>query len=294
MMVMLTGVLFAAGWHDVVINEVAWMGTDASGTDEWIELCNNTTSQIDLTDWEITGSGLDANGLSGSISATGYYLIENDEEVVRDVDGDNIDSSISLSDQGATLILRDKFDNEIDQVDCSEGWFAGDKDIKISMERIDPEKSGTESGNWATNDLTKINGEDDNGNDIFGTPRKKNSVYGKTIYTASDILEIKPSLIFPFGDASPSQSTEAGIYYNVESGAFITIKIFNTNGNLIKTLANSKRTNSATGNYSWIGTDSKGEKVPMGVYIVHIKAVDSNGDIETGQAIVTVGRNFNR
>ncbi|MDA3792840.1 MAG: hypothetical protein PF545_04185, partial [Elusimicrobia bacterium] len=80
----------------------------------------------------------------------------------------------------------------------------------------------------------------------------------------------------------------------VESGALITIKIFNTNGNIVKTLANSKETNSATGNYGWTGTDSKGEKVPMGIYIVHIKAVDSDGDIETDQATVVVGRNFNK
>ena len=29
---------------DVVVSEIAWMGTDASPTDEWIELYNNTAA----------------------------------------------------------------------------------------------------------------------------------------------------------------------------------------------------------------------------------------------------------
>ena len=35
---------------DVVISEIAWMGTTASSYDEWIELYNNTAGPIDLTD----------------------------------------------------------------------------------------------------------------------------------------------------------------------------------------------------------------------------------------------------
>ena len=37
----------------VVINEVAWMGTEAAARDEWIELYNNTTSTIDITGWHL-------------------------------------------------------------------------------------------------------------------------------------------------------------------------------------------------------------------------------------------------
>ena len=35
--------------HDVVINEVAWMGTAADHNDEWIELYNATDAPITLT-----------------------------------------------------------------------------------------------------------------------------------------------------------------------------------------------------------------------------------------------------
>ena len=39
---------------DVVINEVAWMGTSDNWRDEWIELHNPTSSSIDLTGWVLT------------------------------------------------------------------------------------------------------------------------------------------------------------------------------------------------------------------------------------------------
>ena len=38
---------------DVVFNEIAWMGTGADYRDEWIELHNNTTHDIDLSGWSI-------------------------------------------------------------------------------------------------------------------------------------------------------------------------------------------------------------------------------------------------
>jgi hypothetical protein len=42
-------VVRAASVRDVVISEVAWMGTQASANDEWIELYNTTSAPIDLT-----------------------------------------------------------------------------------------------------------------------------------------------------------------------------------------------------------------------------------------------------
>ena len=41
----------AAGSLDVVISEIAWMGSTSSSTDEWLELHNNTATAIDLTGW---------------------------------------------------------------------------------------------------------------------------------------------------------------------------------------------------------------------------------------------------
>ncbi|MBU1867899.1 hypothetical protein KJ608_00340, partial [Patescibacteria group bacterium] len=46
-----------------------------------------------------------------------------------------------------------------------------------SMERIDPNDSGSLSSNWCTNDGVTINGLDANGDKILGTPKIQNSCY---------------------------------------------------------------------------------------------------------------------
>ncbi|MBI2451234.1 MAG: lamin tail domain-containing protein, partial [Parcubacteria group bacterium] len=39
--------------NPIVINEIAWQGTQAKSQDEWIELYNRTDQDIDLTDWQL-------------------------------------------------------------------------------------------------------------------------------------------------------------------------------------------------------------------------------------------------
>jgi len=53
-------VVRAASVSDVVISEVAWMGTQASANDEWIELYNNLDHDLNLVGWALddaAGSG---------------------------------------------------------------------------------------------------------------------------------------------------------------------------------------------------------------------------------------------
>ena len=38
---------------NVVINEIAWMGSAASASDEWIELKNTTNESINLSGWTL-------------------------------------------------------------------------------------------------------------------------------------------------------------------------------------------------------------------------------------------------
>ena len=54
---LINNIIYAASAGDVVINEIAWMGTEASSGHEWIELYNTTGNDIDLTNWCIEDSG---------------------------------------------------------------------------------------------------------------------------------------------------------------------------------------------------------------------------------------------
>ncbi|MCF7876445.1 lamin tail domain-containing protein, partial [Candidatus Bipolaricaulota bacterium] len=48
--------LHSAEKGEVVINEIAWMGTDASSSDGWLELYNTTDKTFDLSSWSIYGA----------------------------------------------------------------------------------------------------------------------------------------------------------------------------------------------------------------------------------------------
>ena len=80
--VLLPGSGYTESPLDVVISEIAWMGTTTSSNDEWIEpYSNNTGSAIDLTSWALSAAdGTPSITLAGIIPAGGYYLLERTDD----------------------------------------------------------------------------------------------------------------------------------------------------------------------------------------------------------------------
>ena len=163
---------------NVVINEVAWMGTEASYSNEWIEICNNTDLAISLDGWSLKAAdGTPDINLVGIIPGKGFYLLERtDDTTVPDITADQIYTG-ALSNKGEFLQLFDGGDNLIDEVNCSDGWFTGDNSIKQTMERVNSQLSGNDSENWQTSQSPG------------GTPRAQNSA--KLAETGSPQVEDK-------------------------------------------------------------------------------------------------------
>jgi hypothetical protein len=122
----------------VFINEVAWMGTTLSATDEWIELFNDGAEDIALSGWKILADdGSPSVGLSGSIPANGYYLLERtDDGSVPNVAADKIYSG-DLGNAGETLRLLDNAGGIVDTVIGGTGWqsLGGDNTTKDTPQR---------------------------------------------------------------------------------------------------------------------------------------------------------------
>ena len=171
----------------VVINEVAWMGTQASTADEWIELCNAADQPITLTGWTLSDGGDISVTLSGVIPAGGYFLLERtDDGTISDVPADQPYSG-NMGNSGETLTLRDDTGIIISTANGDgEEWPAGDIGTKATMERIDPTAPDTDD-NWATNDGTTRSGHDADGNPINGTPKCRNSATAP----AADLVVLK-------------------------------------------------------------------------------------------------------
>ena len=163
----------------IMINEIAWMGTKASANDEWIELYNPNEESVDILGWQLLFRPTEGeeritvfesvlNQQTPSIDPLGYFLLERtDDNVIFDEPADYIFKG-ALNDSGGSFELKDNYGRIVDSAYFPEGWPAGEKEGgKASMERIGEE--------WKTNNLVVKNGRDHDSNDIFGTPKAKNS-----------------------------------------------------------------------------------------------------------------------
>lgn len=137
---------------NVVINEIAWMGTASSPSDEWIEIYNDGSQPIDLNGWTLSAiDGTPNINFSGAankiIPANGFFLLERtDDSAVSNITADLIFTG-ALSNDGENLILKNKDGDEINRVNTSAGWPAGDNTTKETMQK-------TPAGNWITAQAT--------------------------------------------------------------------------------------------------------------------------------------------
>ena len=142
---------FSIASANVSINEIAWMGTAVSGTDEWIELVNDSDTSVDLSGWRIEAEdGSPSIGLSGMIAANGYFLIERtDDTTVPDITADLVAPfGNGLSNTGETLRLKDAGGVIIDVVAGGVDWgnIGGDNATKETAQKT--------SGSWVTGSPT--------------------------------------------------------------------------------------------------------------------------------------------
>jgi uncharacterized repeat protein (TIGR01451 family) len=160
---------------DLIISEVAWSGTAASGADEWIELYNRSHLAVNIDGWVLSGTYLDIE-LSGSVAPNGFFLLErNDDDTVSNIPADQIYIGV-LANTGDSIYLDDHNGSNVDSVNSDGGhWPAGSSSPDyLSMERISPWSPDADS-NWTDNDTLTRNGLDANGDPINGTPHRPNS-----------------------------------------------------------------------------------------------------------------------
>ncbi len=257
----------AASSLDVVINEIAWMGTEAYSVDEWIELYNTTDQDLDLTGWTLEAAdGTPSITLSGTIPAHGYLLLERtDDTTVSDITADQIYTGALVND-GEELILKDTTGAIIDTAnDDGGGWPAGDKDTKSTMERIDPLAPDSDA-NWATNDGITRNGQDANGNLINGTPKAQNSVTNFP----------------PVADANGPYSCSVGDTINLDGSG-------------------SSDSDGSINKYEWdydsdgqyddaTGVDPAYNCTTSGIHTIGLKVTDNDGAIDTDSTTVDVNQ----
>jgi cysteine-rich repeat protein len=146
----------------VVISEVAWMGTNVSAYDEWIELYNAGSALQSLDGWRLVAAdGSPSISLYGTIPPGGYLLLErSDDTTVPEVEADIVYTG-ALSNTFEKLLLLDLTGVVVDETPSGDSWAAGDSSTRATMYRVDPYASS-----WATSTKPYSGG--------YGTPRTAN------------------------------------------------------------------------------------------------------------------------
>ncbi len=152
--------------QNLIINEVAWMGTVNSANDEWMEFKNISGGDIDLDGYQVIDLGEQIKiQLTGKLPAGGFYLLERtDNTSVPEIAADQIYVG-ALANTGEGLRLFNKDCGLIDEVFAAPDWPAGDNAYKKTMERAADFSWRNYSGDPSAS----------SGQVIYGTPKAENS-----------------------------------------------------------------------------------------------------------------------
>ncbi|MGM0497800.1 MAG: lamin tail domain-containing protein, partial [Bacteroidota bacterium] len=182
--------LVIADENDIVINEIMADPYPPAGLpeEEYIELHNTTSSEIDLTDW-ILQVNSSTKSFPETKIASQSYLILCDKDIAETMeDYGNVtgfSSFPNLINSSAEIAIKDTSGKNINSVAYTDHWYK-DEDKEnggYSLEKIDPENNCSGINNWEASEAS-----------IGGTPGEENSVYGSNMDTAAPrltFLEVK-------------------------------------------------------------------------------------------------------
>lgn len=146
----------------------------------------------------------------------------------------------------------------------------------VSLERIHPESPIEVADSWHSAAA----------NVGYATPGKVNSQFiGKGVLEETQQLTVEPSSFSPF---RAGRSYTIISYLVHASAALATIKVFNTNGQEVKTLLNNQAIGTA-GFVRWNGDDNNGNFVGVGYYIIHFSYFTPAGQVRELKQMVAVG-----
>jgi hypothetical protein len=168
----------------VVISEIAWMGTKASSSDEWIELYNRGSVAVDLSGWTLKSTDgsinivFSASDPDHTIAAGKYFILARAGTFESVVINKNI--SDSISNDGKALELRNASGILIDTANANGGaWPAGVASPSYYTMERHLVSFRDMSANWYTFGGTPTE-KDADGNWIYGTPGYANWAAGVT------------------------------------------------------------------------------------------------------------------
>lgn len=160
----------------LIISEIGWAGTQASSSDQWLEVRNLSSYALSTSNLSLRNASSSVTlSFSGSISALGFFLFEKRQEATSY--SNNATFSNALSTSGEELLLTWNSVTIIDQTPAMAtcagwcfGFFANAIVNASSMERLSGASDGTTSSSWGDGVPATTPATDASLNTICGTP----------------------------------------------------------------------------------------------------------------------------
>ncbi|MBK6965612.1 MAG: lamin tail domain-containing protein [Bacteroidales bacterium] len=280
--------------NDVVINEVL-SDPRATGTD-FVEIYNRSEKVLDLKNlWLATRDATTGELASAKETAPDGRLMFPGEYLVLTADAGVVQSEYftpapgafvqmeslpSFSNEEGTVVLLTPLLTVVDEF----SYYAGlhfallNSTDGVSLERVNFDLPASEPGNWHSASQ----------NVGFATPGYQNSQFMRPPDSGDEIV-ITPEIFSPDNDG---YNDLLGITCNFsEPGYSVTIRIFDSNGRLIRMLV--KNEPAGTSNqYTWDGITEAREKAPIGIYIIHVEVFNLSGKLKEFKKPAVLGGKF--
>ncbi|WP_186753723.1 lamin tail domain-containing protein [Echinicola salinicaeni] len=277
---------------DIILNEVLF--NPRSGTPKFVEIHNHSSKFIDLSGWKL------ANFHNETVSNRKSFIKETDiiapfdyRVITQDIgtlfqeypkgkkeNWIEISTLPSYPIAEGSVILLNPDESLIERFDYSDKFHHEmiQNTKGVSLERFSPEHETNKPENWHS--ASASHG--------YATPGYKNSQsYEHNQFGIG--LDVKPKIFLPEATGEQPFTT---ISYQLEEPGFVgTIRIYGTNGLLIKSLCENEVWG-ISGFYTWNGTNQAGNKVRPGYYIVLAEMLNLNGSLMQIKKTVVVGSKF--
>lgn len=282
----------AAG--DWIINEILF-NPQPNGFD-FIELYNNSNKIFDAAKLYIANRNSSGAVSSIKILSTTPHLIFPGDYIVLTEDADNLALNYLVQNPGKVVVIASlpsfpddegavvalNFQGEVvDEVKYKDDWHFKliDNAEGIALERIDPAAPSQEATNWHSAASTAG----------YGTPTYKNSQYRRAepINAGIDIL---PKVFSPDNDG---RDDIVVIQYQVtEPGYVANITILDAAGRPVRNLVRNGIMG-LNGYWNWDGLDDKGQKLPVGTYVVLAELFNLQGKKSLHKKTIVLARKLN-
>ncbi len=277
-----------------IINEILF--NPRTHGNDYVEFYNNSNKIFDAAKLNIANRN--SSGVISSINALSVspcYIFPGDYIVVTE-DADNlalnflvkdpenvliISSLPSFSDDEGDVIVLNFQGNVVDEVKYKDDWHFKliDNAEGVALERIDPAGPSQDESNWHSAASTAG----------YGTPTYKNSQY-KLLNAINATIEVVPKVFSPDNDGHDDIATIQ--YLVTEPGYIANIIIFDAAGRPVRNLVRNG-TLGLKGYWNWDGLDDKGNKLPVGTYIIFTEIFNLKGKKDKFKNTVVLARKLN-